>query len=132
MKKVHIDLSKHKKEVIIGCIFLIAIISCIVFLFVNNDNNGDNGENNEENSVNNVIGDVDSTNVTEKDIIDVYDFSKEDAKELVSSAFNSDNFEYTVIVGDDGKYIVKVKNTINDNTYKFEVDPATKKYVEIQ
>ena len=45
--------------------------------------------------------------------------------------FNSDNFEFNVSISSNAKYIVEVKNTVNDNVYKYEVDPATKTYVEI-
>lgn len=133
-KKSKLNVKNHKKELMIGVIFFIAVVVCIVFLFLNSDKKGSNniGNNNDsENETNSIINDVDSTKVTEEDIMEIYNFSKEDAKKLVQSSFNSDTFEFNVIVNDEGKYIVTAKSLVNTTIYRYEVDPSTKTYSEL-
>lgn len=133
-KKSKLNVKNHKKELMIGVIFFIAVVVCIVFLFLNSDKKGANniGNNNDsENKTNSIINDVDSTKVTEEDIMEIYNFSKEDAKKLVQSSFNSDTFEFNVIVNDEGKYIVTAKSLVNTTIYRYEVDPSTKTYSEL-
>ena len=133
-KKSKLNVKNHKKELMIGVIFFIAVVVCIVFLFLNSDKKGANniGNNNDsENETNSIINDVDSTKVTEEDIMEIYNFSKEDAKKLVQSSFNSDTFEFNVIVNDEGKYIVTAKSLVNTTIYRYEVDPSTKTYSEL-
>ena len=133
-KKSKLNVKNHKKELMIGVIFFIAVVVCIVFLFLNSDKKGANniGNNNDsENKTNSIINDVDSTKVTEEDIMEIYNFSKEDAKMLVQSSFNSDTFEFNVIVNDEGKYIVTAKSLVNTTIYRYEVDPSTKTYSEL-
>lgn len=115
---------KHKKELIIGGVLVVAAIVCIVFLFNNSkeEDNNTNG-NNEENIV--------YEKVTEDQIVDVYGVSKEDAIALVKQNFNSDNFEYSVEISSEARYIVTVKNVIDEKEYKFEVNPMTKECYEI-
>ncbi len=133
-KKSKLNVKNHKKELMIGVIFFIAVVVCIVFLFLNSDKKGANniGNNNDsENETNSIINDVDSTKVTEENIMEIYNFSKEDAKKLVQSSFNSDTFEFNVIVNDEGKYIVTAKSLVNTTIYRYEVDPSTKTYSEL-
>lgn len=103
---------------------VVAAIVCIVFLFNNSkeEDNNING-NNEENIV--------YEKVTEDQIVDVYGVSKEDAIALVKQNFNSDNFEYSVEISSEARYIVTVKNVIDEKEYKFEVNPMTKEYYVI-
>ena len=119
------NIVKNKNKIIIGFVCLV-ILLVVVLLIFNNVNDDKNNEANSNNNDNVVLDDV-----TEKDIIDAYNFTMDDAKELVKQEFNSDNFEFTVTISTDAKYIVEVKNIINNNVYKYEVDPATKTYVEI-
>ena len=113
-----------KNKIIIASIIFIIIILTITFLIINNNKNESNNKvNNNDNTT------IDE--ITENDIVDTYNFTKEDAKNLVMQLFNSDNFEFNVTISSNAKYIVEVKNTINDNVYKYEVDPITKTYVEI-
>lgn len=130
------------KIIIILVTVLVALAILIVFLVFGanggknntNDNAGNknNAENIEQNTENEKFSDPkDAENVTEKDIIDVYNFSKEDAKKMVMANFNSDNFEFYVNVSTEGKYIVTVRNTISEKIYKYEVDPAKRTFVEI-
>lgn len=124
MKKFKKMVMKHKKELIIGIVLVVAAIVCIVFLFNNSkeEDNNING-NNEENIV--------YEKVTEDQIVDVYGVSKEDAIALVKQNFNSDNFEYSVEISSEARYIVTVKNVIDEKEYKFEVNPMTKEYYVI-
>ena len=121
------NILKKKKELAIGLIFLVVIILCIVFLV----SNGDSKE--KKNEVNNGGNDVvdPGHKIEEKDIVDSYGMSKEDAIKLVKKLFNSDNFEFSAEVNNDAKYIVTVKNTISDVTYKYVVDPISKSYYEM-
>lgn len=122
-KKTLLYFIKKNKIIIASIIFLIIILT-ITFLIINNNKNENNNEvNNNDNTT------IDE--ITENDIVDTYNFTKEDAKNLVMQLFNSDNFEFNVTISSNAKYIVEVKNTINDNVYKYEVDPITKTYVEI-
>jgi len=135
-KKKKGSLLECKKELLIGIVFVIAIVVCITFLVVNSKDDSDNNSNsvNEENNVNNVVEDDRyevSDSITEKDIVDAYGVSMEDAKSIVKANFNSDNFEYSVEISTDATYIVIAKNVINKNVYKFEVNPMTKRYVEL-
>lgn len=118
-------LVKYKKEIAIGAVLLIAVIVCIVFLFVNNgDNDNENENSNTGNEIENVV-------ITEEEIVGAYGVTKEDAIALVKQSINSDNFEFTVTISSEAKYIVTVKNTLTDAIYKYEVDPMTKQYYEI-
>lgn len=122
-KKTLLYFIKKNKIIIASIIFLIIILT-ITFLIINNNKNESNNKvNNNDNTT------IDE--ITENDIVDTYNFTKEDAKNLVMQLFNSDNFEFNVTISSNAKYIVEVKNTINDNVYKYEVDPITKTYVEI-
>lgn len=123
-KKTLLYFIKKNKIIIASIIFLIIILT-ITFLIINNNKNESNNE------VNNNDDNTTIDEITENDIVDTYNFTKEDAKNLVMQLFNSDNFEFNVTISSNAKYIVEVKNTINDNVYKYEVDPITKTYVEI-
>ena len=122
-KKINKFIKKNKNKIIISLIFLLFLCT-IIILIINNEKNNSNTETN--NDANIILDEV-----TEEDIIRAYNFTKEDAKKLVMQEFNSDNFEFNVSISSNAKYIVEVKNTVNDNVYKYEVDPATKTYVEI-
>ena len=122
-KKIKNFIKKNKNKIIISLIFLLFLCT-IIILIINNEKNNSNTETN--NDANIILDEV-----TEEDIISAYNFTKEDAKKLVMQEFNSDNFEFNVSISSNAKYIVEVKNTVNDNVYKYEVDPITKTYVEI-
>lgn len=122
-KKINKFIKKNKNKIIISLIFLLFLCT-IIILIINNEKNNSNTETN--NDANIILDEV-----TEEDIISAYNFTKEDAKKLVMQEFNSDNFEFNVSISSNAKYIVEVKNTVNDNVYKYEVDPITKTYVEI-
>ncbi len=130
------------KIIIILVTVLVALAILIAFLMLgakgdkNNTNNNTDNKNNIENIEQNTENEKfnnpkDAENVTEADIIGVYNFSKEDAKKMVMANFNSDNFEFYVNVSTEGKYIVTVRNTISEKIYKYEVDPAKRTFVEI-
>lgn len=130
------------KIIIILITVLVALAILVAFLMLgakgdkNNTNNNTDNKNNIENIEQNTENEKfnnpkDAENVTEKDIIGVYNFSKEDAKKMVMANFNSDNFEFYVNVSTEGKYIVTVRNTISEKIYKYEVDPAKRTFVEI-
>jgi hypothetical protein len=57
--------------------------------------------------------------------------SKQDAINLVKSIFNSDTFEFEAEINKEAKYVVTVKNTITDGTYKYLVDPVSKSFSEM-
>ena len=130
------------KIIIILITVLVALAILVAFLMLgakgdkNNTNNNTDNKNNIENIEQNTENEKfnnpkDAENVTETDIIGVYNFSKEDAKKMVMANFNSDNFEFYVNVSTEGKYIVTVRNTISEKIYKYEVDPAKRTFVEI-
>ncbi len=130
------------KIIIILVTVLVALAILIAFLMLgakgdkNNTNNNTDNKNNIENIEQNTENEKfnnpkDAENVTEADIIGVYNFSKEDAKKMVMANFNSDNFEFYVNVSTEGKYIVTVRNTISEKIYKYEVNPAKRTFVEI-
>lgn len=133
---------RKTKIIIILVTVLVALAILIAFLMLgakgdkNNTNNNTDNKNNIENIEQNTENEKfnnpkDAENVTEADIIGVYNFSKEDAKKMVMANFNSDNFEFYVNVSTEGKYIVTVRNTISEKIYKYEVDPAKRTFVEI-
>ena len=142
-KKVNIMdvILKHKKEIAIGAILLVAVIVCIVFLLLNNgdDSNNENGNTNLVNNINrsnengNTVDNTEVENVviTEEEIVNTYGLTKEDAINLVKQNINSDNFEYSVEINNKARYVVTVKNTLTNTEYKYEVDPMTKEYYEI-
>ena len=130
------------KIIIILITVLVALAILVAFLMLgakgdkNNTNNNTDNKNNIENIEQNTENEKfnnpkDAENVTEAEIIGVYNFSKEDAKKMVMANFNSDNFEFYVNVSTEGKYIVTVRNTISEKIYKYEVDPAKRTFVEI-
>lgn len=130
------------KIIIILITVLVALAILVAFLMLgakgdkNNTNNNTDNKNNIENIEQNTENEKfnnpkDAENITEADIIGVYNFSKEDAKKMVMANFNSDNFEFYVNVSTEGKYIVTVRNTISEKIYKYEVDPAKRTFVEI-
>lgn len=120
-------LLKNKKELIIGVVLLLAVILCIVFIVTNNKDGKEN-----DNSVGDANRAPQDVVFTEEDLKKAYGMNKEDAINLVKPLFNSDNFEYTAVVTKEAKYLVTVKNTISKTEYKFEVDPVTKSYYEIE
>lgn len=71
------------------------------------------------------------TPIVENDIVEAYGMKADDAVELVKSIYNSDNFSYSAAVSKDAKYIVTVTNTITNVVYKYEVDPISKSFYEI-
>ena len=60
-------ISKHKKEIAIGAILLVAVIVCIVFLLLNN---GDDSNNENGNTVDNI--EVENVVITEEEIVNTY------------------------------------------------------------
>lgn len=118
-------LLKKKKELIIGVVLLLAVIICVVFIITNNNDKKENDNNDENTKIEDVI-------FTEEDLKNAYGVSKDDAINIVKPLFKSDNFEYTAVVTKSAKYQVTVKNTISKKEYKFEVDPVTKSYSEIE
>lgn len=135
--------NEQKTKIIIITVAVLIVLAILVVFLVfgangsnnNTNNNADNKINTENIEPNNenekFVSPKDAENVTEKDIIDVYNFSKEDAKKMIMANFNSDNFEFYVNVSTEGKYIVTVRNTISEKIYKYEVDPARRTFVEI-
>lgn len=135
--------NEQKTKIIIITVAVLIVLAILVVFLVfganggknnTNDNAGNknNAENIEQNTENEKFNNPkDAENVTEADIIGVYNFSKEDAKKMVMANFNSDNFEFYVNVSTEGKYIVTVRNTISEKIYKYEVDPAKRTFVEI-
>ncbi len=128
MKKSKKLFKKFKKEILIGLGVVILVALSVVLLVTNISKPKEKEETPEELEH---YRKEDSNRLKEQDIIDVYNFSKEDAIELVKTGLNSDNFEFEVYVTDDGKYLVVVKNIINDNEYKYEVDPVYKEFYEV-
>lgn len=135
--------NEQKTKMIVTLVALLIVLAILVAFLVfgtnggknnvnNNTDNKSNTENIEQNTENEKFVDPkDAENVTEKDIINAYNFSKEDAKKMIIANFNSDNFEFYVNVSTEGKYIVTVRNTISEKIYKYEVDPAKRTFVEI-
>lgn len=121
------NILKKKKEIIIGFIFLVVIILCIVFIVTKGDSKEKKNEDKKEDKV---VVDP-GHKIEEKDIVDAYGMSKDDAIKLVKKLFNSDNFEFSAEINSDSKYIVTVKNAISDTEYKYLVDPISKSYYEM-
>lgn len=141
-ENMQITNEQKTKIIIILITVLVALAILVAFLMLgakgdkNNTNNNTDNKNNIENIEQNTENEKfnnpkDAENITEADIIGVYNFSKEDAKKMVMANFNSDNFEFYVNVSTEGKYIVTVRNTISEKIYKYEVDPAKRTFVEI-
>ena len=141
-ENMQITNEQKTKIIIILITVLVALAILVAFLMLgakgdkNNTNNNTDNKNNIENIEQNTENEKfnnpkDAENITEADIIGVYNFSKEDAKKMVMANFNSDNFEFYVNVSTEGKYIVAVRNTISEKIYKYEVDPAKRTFVEI-
>lgn len=118
-------LLEKKKELLIGAIFVIAIIVCIVFFVVNKD---DNEVVKEEQGKTDVVDDV---KVDEKEIVDAYGMTSNQAIDIVKAIFNSDNFEFTCEVNGEAKYVVKAKNVITEKVYEYLVDPISGSFYEI-
>lgn len=123
MKKTKKKILKYKKEIIIGAVVLVVAIIAIVFLVMNSKEEPNNNNNQEENKV--------YEKVPENTLEDVYGMTKEDAITIVKQRFNSDNFEFSAEITSEGKYLVIAKNVINQNEYKYEVDPMTKECYEL-
>ena len=118
--------SNNNKVIIIAAVVVIVII-CIIFLLMN----GGNKKENNDKKDNTVVEDK-GHKIEEKDIVDAYGMSKEDAINLVKKLFNSDNFEFSAEVNEDAKYVVTAKNTISDTSYKYLVDPINQSFYEIR
>lgn len=110
-KKAKIDL----KYIIIGVVALL-IILVVSFVLFKGCSKEENKENNNE---------VEKIGAKEEDIIKAYGMSKEEAIELVQKIYKSDNYEFSVEINKDSKYVVSVKNLINEKVSKFLVDPTT-------
>lgn len=117
---------KNKKELIIGGVILVAII-LIVVLFVAFGGKGKDNENNNTNET-----PVEDNKITDDDVEKAYGFSSQDAINLVKTIINSDAFDYSTEVNSESKYVVTVKSKVDDTVLKFEVDPVTKSFYEIQ
>ncbi len=118
------EFGKIRTEIIVGAVVVLAIIICVICFVGKGNSNNTNNNANTEPPVEKVF--------TEQDIIDAYGMSKNDAIELVKKLFNTDNFDYEAEVSKEAKYIVTVTNTINDSIYKYEVDPISKSYYEVE
>ena len=123
-------LKKRKKELAIGLVFLVVIILLVVFLLVNNGSKKENDKKKDDNPQNDVVDK--GHKVEEKDIVESYGVSKEDAIKMVKTLFNSDTFEFSATITSDGKYEVTVTNTLSNTTYKYLVDPVSKSYYEVK
>jgi len=121
------NILKKKKELIIGLIFLVVIILCIVFIV----SNGNSKENKKEDKKDDKVVVDPGHKIEEKDIVDAYGMSKDDAIKIVKKLFNSDNFDFSAEINSDSKYVVTVKNTVSDTEYKYLVDPISKSYYEM-
>lgn len=121
MKKV--EKKKNYNFIIIGVIVVIVIIVCLFFLLGGKGKNNDESKKDEEDK---------QIVLTEKDIVDAYGMTANDAIEVVKAIYNSDNFEFSAKVNENSKYTVTVKNTITDAIYKYEVDPITESFYEIK
>ena len=102
-------------------VVLVLVIGCLVLIKGCNNsskNNDDKTNNTENNEIVKPIG------ADEKDIINSYGMSKEDAINLVKEYYNSDNYEFSAEINSESKYIVIVTNTITESTTKFLVDPT--------
>ena len=64
----------------------------------------------------------------EEKIEEHYDFSKEDAINLVKGNFDGDIYTFKAEAKSDGSYVVTVTNTLTKHDYIFYVDPGTKTY----
>ena len=121
----NINFKDKKVELIIGIVVVVVIIFLGLFLiFKKSDDSKNNGKDNgtEEQGI----------TFTEKNIVDAYGMSSEDAIKLVKDMFHSDNFTFSANVTEDAKYIVTVKNTISNTEYKYEVDPVTESFYELK
>ncbi len=121
----NINFKDKKVELIIGIVVVVVIVFLGLFLIFKKS---DDSKNNEKNNPTEDKGET----FTEKNIVDAYGMTSEDAIKLVKSLFNSDNFVFSTSVSDDAKYIVTVKNTISNTEYKYEVDPVTESFYEIK
>jgi ABC-type Na+ efflux pump permease subunit len=129
MKKEGKKSKSYTKEIIIGVVLLLVIILCVIFLISNNGGSKKNNEN-KTNDVDKALKDQEHK-LVEKDIVDAYGMSSDDAIERVKTIFNSDNFEFKADINEDAKYVVTVKNTISSTTYKYLVDPVSGSFTEM-
>lgn len=107
--------NKKKKIIlsIIGITAIIIIILGLILLFKNNDNN---------------VLDNKTNGSTEETIKKNYEFTKEDAINLIKPLFHSDNYSFEAELNDDSLYVVTITNTLTASKYIYYVDPATKTY----
>ena len=64
----------------------------------------------------------------EEVIQDNYNFSENDAVNLIKKIFHSDNYKFEAKANDDGLYEVIVTNTTSNSKFIYYVEPATKTY----
>lgn len=105
---------KSTKLLIIAIIIaLITIVFGVVLLLKNNKNSPINKTDNSP---------------SEEMIEQNYEFTKEDAINLIKPLFHSDNYTFEAELNNDSLYIVTITNTLNSTKYIYYVDPATRTY----
>ena len=121
-EKVKESNDQGKKYIIIGVVAVLVIV-VVGFLLVK-------GCSNDKKNNGNDVNDDSETEIakkgsSEEDIVAAYGMSKQDAINLVKKLYNSDNYEYSVDINEDSKYIVSVKNIITNSVDKYFVDPTS-------
>lgn len=109
-------MNAKRKKIIIIAIIIFAIIIILVGGLLLSKKNGIKEKNNNENRS------------TEEMIDNNYDFTKEDAINLIKPLFHSDNYSFSAQLNQDSLYVVTVTNTLSSTKYIYYVDPATKTY----
>lgn len=64
----------------------------------------------------------------EDKLVDATGMTKEDAIEIVKENFESDNYEFSATVTNDGLYKVVVTNTVDESKIVYFVDPTDGRY----
>lgn len=110
-------MKKNKKKstvalVIAILIALVIIILGVVLLLKNNNKSTDKQDN------------IPSEETIKKN----YEFTKEDAINLIKPLFHSDNYTFEAELNNDSLYVVTITNSLTSTKYIYYVDPATKTY----
>ena len=105
-------------------IIIVGIVLVVIALLLIATNKSSSSENTKSNEEINDKGNKDkkpetqTSEIEEKDIIEAYGMSSNDAISLVKQVFNSDNFDYTVMINDNAKYVVETDVKIVQEVYE--------------
>ncbi len=110
--------SFNMNYIIVAVIIVIVLILGLLLIKGCSKKDSSNNENNEEKV-------IEKKAVDESDLVESYGMSKEDAINIVKTAYNGDIYEFSAEINKDSKYIVTVKNLVTNTESKFLVDPTS-------